>query len=512
MTSTWTLASPTIPRLLQSRAIPALPFLPTQAFSEDMHSPPPPEPRRTAIPLAPRPPILSDISPTTSSPSLYSHAPSYAGHGKASSRQTQVYYESDEDLSEEEDPRRMSMVSGPKVRKYSDIPWGNDEIVPRGSQSRSHAVSPSTSTNTAASGATTLKGFSNLFTSTKPKHLLPSVSALSLASDVTASTNSSDERPHPVTPKSGPAYLTRDVTPRVVGLGEDYETPQPFVRGKGVGPKPLILNPVELVVDRPVMASGSPGFGLISLEVAQERERLKSRPARVQQPVAPSGPSTATLPSEDPTPRIRGKKSGLMKYFNRDRAESTASNVPAVPTRPALERGNSTDSKSSTRGQSVWSDTGSEPTWPVKPTHLPAPAQMKPLELRPVSMTFTRGLPSSYLSDTPASPVCDAPAVYQPPTGDMATLFKEQITNAKKAWRVQLFELEAQIRELRDELEEARRVGHGVGGCDICGCSCGGVSRRIRDDAGTGSVMDRARVKTAGARGVFGSGSLYEWE
>jgi hypothetical protein len=96
----------------------------------------------------------------------------------------------------------------------------------------------------------------------------------------------------------------------------------------------------------------------------------------------------------------------------------------------------------------------------------------------------------------------------------VAEAIKEQIANARKGWMVQLYELEAQIRELKDALAEAKEVKPGR--CDACGCACGGHaqggSKEFLMPSGGGGVMNRARAKTGGARGVFGSGSLYEWE
>lgn len=594
MTSTWTLASPTIPRLLQSRVAPTLLYLPAQTNSEDIHSPPPPVPRRAAFPLPPIQSIMVDISPTTSSPSLYSRPPSHVGHGQAPrSRRTRIYYESeDEVLSEAEpDPRRMSMVAGPRVRKYTDIPWGDEDdtsgpvTTTRTASSGSRTVSPSTSTSTTTSVATARKGFSLFGGSNKPKHLLPSVSGVSLASNQTTSTTSSDERsePHPLTPKYklGAAFGSNssgraEVTLQVKSHVDDDETSFVVPTKSRVSSdhtqhwiEPPVLS--SLLPDRPIVNSASPGFGLISLQAAQERERLRAsgrpqpptQPTPSQQrvhnryhtePIPVPSPSTIPVPSpipttrpsskidycpathDDPTPRIKGKKSGLMKYFNRDRADSSSTshsgNTPIpMPTRPVLESTNSAESKTpSSRAGSVWSEAGSEPIWPKGRTQQPPlppqsllTAEIRPqqLELRPVSMTFTRGLPLAYFAekeDDLSPPVpdditrLDETRPCAALSGDMATLFKKQLGNARKAWRVQLFELEAQIRELRDELTEARRAGHGIGSCDACGCSCGGVIRRTQDEGVSGSVMDRARVKTAGARGVFGSGSLYEWE
>jgi len=83
---------------------------------------------------------------------------------------------------------------------------------------------------------------------------------------------------------------------------------------------------------------------------------------------------------------------------------------------------------------------------------------------------------------------------------DIAEVFREQINNVRKAWELQLFELEAQLRELKDQLDEREHARAKHNTCESCGYTCGGGEarrRRGKEESG-GSVMDRARVKTAG--------------
>ena len=578
---------------------------------------------------------MSDVSPATSSPSHYSHAPSNIGH--ASSRLRALAEAEANDQAEAfvrisreavEDDARTGLMSGPRLRKYAEIPWDDEEWSIPGSgrevaasggsgfgrhatrimRMRSREVSPSgsmvDSASTATGGSTsTRRGLAHILG--VGKHLLPSASGISLASTQTASTASLDDRPHPITPNLKEAFDGASSSPPFPTQFED-DTPR-YAKGSM---EKMRLEPSAMRYamqqqadrmfdgDRPLLSSGSPGFGLISLEVAQERERLRSisrskvqqggAPPRVELlggrsevlpkaharyhtepipleqqrtplaeshiphiphiPACPPPPipidvpiptpsrTTASAPSSPPVPhRVKGKKSGLMKLFNKASSSSSNHNqpTPAVPRkesrsmdqthppRSTLERESSQASKhtASSRSASIWSD--ADTLWssrgPGKEC-LAATGIRPQLELRPVSMTFTHGLPSDYLTEKDtASPEADPVAVVAPEPldeqgqpSDLAEMFKEQITNARKAWRVQLFELEAQIRELRDELEGTRQVGHGA--CHTCGCTCSGTERRRGKDEGTGGVMDRARVKTAGARGVFGSGSLYEWE
>ena len=197
----------------------------------------------------------------------------------------------------------------------------------------------------------------------------------------------------------------------------------------------------------------------------------------------------------------------------------------------------------------------------------PSSALTPRLELRPVSMLFANGLPPDMLlppmpepgSSSASSPLttsCSALAAPSPAateisvfshpsrssysdggvneltgvtsSGDLenvnieaiAKAVRAEVHNARKAWLVQICELQSQVRELKLDLAQARmsqagftaspRLGSdsecvesgSIKRCEVCGCGC----------AKKGGVMDRGRAKTGGARGVFGSGSLYEWE
>ena len=267
---------------------------------------------------------------------------------------------------------RISMVSGPRVTKYADIPW--DEIEAGGALTR--ILRAATGRSDADKG-------------------LSVFSEGSLGSSVSiASSQTSD----------APATPHRKLQPSAL--------------------------PIHLTPGHPQLSSGSPGFGLISLEAAQERERLKT---------------WRQTPKADPIKAIKQKKS-LMKMFK------AATPVPKMPT-PRATLGADLDHR---------------------------------LELRPISVNFSNALPSSYLSELAAGS----------PRGRVPSE-EESFANAKKAWMVQVFELEAQIRELKDGAKGKR--------CEGCACTCGELLR-------PGGVMERGRAKTGGARGVFGSGSLYEWE
>ncbi|ORY23038.1 hypothetical protein BCR39DRAFT_365346 [Naematelia encephala] len=417
---------------------------------------------------------MPGISPTTSSPSIYSRA----AHSTPSQTAHIAGLRVESDVSEDDaEERRMSMIAGPKLRKYAiDLPWSEESEWSKSTATDMSLVAGLSRQATRMMRSTAAKvgdaGMSR-------KKLLASSSGGSLASTQTTSTSSTESRPNPVTPKFRSA------------LSENVELHAPL-HSEGL-----------LLPDRPLVSSGSPGFGLISLEIAQERERLRNTPCQ--------GPTDIMMrPANTPSAlhRIKGKKSGIMKLFNK----SSASQPLFGGRRSWLEQESSLDSgDNAARVGNMWSDATAD--WASSADQSPAKPQ---LELRPVSMTFTRGLPTSYLCQSPSSPQGSPPPVSLRPsgaTGQLAKQLKEQIDNARKAWRVQLFELEAQVRELRDELNEARQAS-AVGTCNACGCTCQDTSHHgmMSGEAGGRGVMNRGRVKTAGARGVFGSGSLYEWE
>ncbi|WRT67142.1 uncharacterized protein IL334_004108 [Kwoniella shivajii] len=717
--------SPTIPNLIQSRAqaISSIPYSYSKNTFVDLTS----SPTQSAVPRE----NMIEVSPTASSPSLYSrmgHSPKL--QMARTSKRLQALSESDlgsdedhehpdEEGEDADDPRRMSMVGGPKVRKYTQVPWELEQesqeewsmILPPSQRTRtpsgnvtvvgsadmfsgfskqaSRMINAATSSssfngnskqsnitkasrdrereqsfnstktisdsnsveNTASSSTTTRRGLAQILgvsmstsTTTTTKHLLPSASGLSLASNQTTSTTfSSDDTSMPITPKlrqsqmstkldhsptltcnsssstsnkgkrSEPlqshSFVVDDgcqltsllpaVTPRTIS--NSYKQPVPTqpqsqitLETLNLTPTPNVGNHMFAAANRPLLSSGSPGFGLISLEAAQERERKrnqaksahstgshqqhirsatttaipqqKSRPLTSfsippipdDNPSNPLHPTTlcTSTPSSPPLNRVRSKKSGIMRLFNK----SDKVQIPPLPTMPTPPI------KSRDGRQSVWSDAfpsqsnGDGPGGPPKSTsnrkylapahqHVEEPnsddgdkmtiSRPIKLELRPVSMTFSRGLPVDYMihgssrndqelqhdSLLPSTPVSMSrktiPQGEEPTTStELTKRFNEQILNAKKAWRVHSFELEAQIRELKDDLERAKVAAANQsktnGSCVHCGCDCNGSYRNellgIKDNNTSRRVIDRARVKTAGARGVFGSGSLYEWE
>ena len=588
-------------------------------------------------PHSTQPITMTDASSLSSSPSLYSrrgsHVSSQArGVVLPGPKGLGVFADSDYE-SEEEDfsTQRLSMVSGPRVRRYADNPWGDDEDVDQSFMAGSHpkgfsrmiqaaktrtnstpnTTSPTGSTMTATSaGRVDASGRRAMALFSKSKQLFPSTSGGSLASSQTISTATSE---HVVTPKlkspfGGPTspplnnlhpsqsaelgdhgHMSRDVS---------EETLLPIANAT-VHSDRAIFDMGSLHGDPsafPIPGANSPGFGLISLEQAQDREKIKNhkRTGTAHRIVAVKSSSkvsstssrdsrsphhddtaphraisNASTSSPLPPPnRVKPKKSGIMKMFTKDKSTNNSEiAVPKLPTpplasslraaphptmpvkaRPSID--GSMGDASSTRGSTYTHSAHSNATSPMLDKPLPLPNRSPPkkekkdkrmndlargptllgeelqkprLELRPISMNFSNGFASDYLSafgDTTSSgassptksagPVTPSEASFSfnGQDSDEADKFKESLSNARKGWRLQQFELEAQIRDLQLQLEDAKKPK--AGGCEACGCTCGGKLSSGGSMHGGGSVMDRARAKTGGPRGVFGSGSLYE--
>ncbi|WVQ70082.1 uncharacterized protein L199_008307 [Kwoniella botswanensis] len=747
--------TPTIHHLIQKRAnaISSIPFSLTTTTFIDSPSPL----------IAPSGMGIVEVSPTASSPSLYSrvgHSNSPQIHARTqmikTSRKLQVlsqsemthrysaeddpYHHEEEEEGEEEDPRRMSMVGGPRVRKYTQVPWEEED-----SEAQWSMVTQNTISDRSQAGGVTVVGSADMFSgfnrsksSTTPggygrnlrsterereqstisttstmmsssdspslnvsstrrglaqikgatsnkdkdnnhaKHLVPSVSGLSLASNQTSSTSSTSSflsDSTPITPKlksTNVIQISHSPLPNIsdkkdkridtfhqgeyenlnhtsaIGLLpavipkstvlSTYKKPQsPLIDNLTLTPTP---GPTGFAAnDRPLMNSGSPGFGLISLEAAQERERQKSQSQSQNQnqnqtrshetfhtqssthsrsttfisvdqqkrplttfliPPIPDDPNvnvlrptTSCTSASSPPNKVKSKKSGLMRLFNKsEKDKSVHSNIP-VPALPHTTNSTSGNGPTmtpslkgrdgvSSRAMSIWSSstTNENPTstsmgivhgesavWPSSSLKmsqgvLPHGGQgedeekrqfevsssstsQPKLELRPISMTFSRGLPVDYLvhlqpshtkrnhrdeDPSPPSVPCTPTSSMtkkKPIPADEEVVNNKMMMNVKKAFTIQIYELEAQIRELKDELKDARARKVLEGNCDKCGCTCNFFQDQDdKDDnmllnvgsntSGNGNgnrkVIDRARVKTAGARGVFGSGSLYEWE
>ena len=462
---------------------------------------------------------------------------------------------------------RMSVASGPKVRRYEDVSWDDDSWSRTTTMTGlSHKVKDKVKTRIgikekdaihaeslrqhlsalpSSSGLTTSTTATSSFSDTSSaqlqtvtsRHFFDSASAVSIALSST-SNSSSDVSNDIETPHKSPSLL------------DPYEGDQPkrqygnqqwpeFLAGSGSesgGPKhvdnrctpkasgrdyrPTISQPFSFAVlstpmsdpslqppvgRQPVIASASPNFSLISLADAQQRERDRSRTphgTRRTRTIAEPIP----VPSSPQSQPLKTKKSGILKFLNKTPKTklSQERRDPASPDtgyrsmesyraysdlRAGLDHGSSTS--------------GTEEMPSIQNLQQPL------LQLRPVSMNISRHLPDQYfaMASPHASPsLSTLTSCAQNDDVDTYRLaaveVENRLANAKKAHQLQVYELEAQVRELRLALESATSGSLTIAACENCG--------HERGDKPASGIMNRARVKTAGPRGVFGSGSLYE--
>ena len=269
---------------------------------------------------------------------------------------------------------------------------------------------------------------------------------------------------------------------------------------------------------RPVVASASPNFSLISLADAQQKERERSRTPHggtriraVAEPMPVPMPTSTPMPMPAPIPvpsspqshRLKNKKSGIMKFLNKTpRTKRSQDRKDYSP-----DTGYRTIEYTQAYNEIVQSQHHETTTTTEDEPKEPNPQPM--LSLRPVSMNISRHLPGQYfaLTSPKASPslatLSESAHIDDLDTQRKATIEAEtRLANAKKAHQLQVYELEAQVRELRLALEAA---ASGQPTCSVCE-NCG----HERGSKPASGIMNRARVKTAGPRGVFGTGSLYE--
>ena len=586
MTPANTNHSPTIHSLLHNRAANLLSYTgtPSKATSSPGFSPM--TTRTFRNPSAAFNPISPSVYSTDAHTPHASARRQYVHTGRSASSYYPDDMESEEgNLSDDDGASctrsRISMVSGPTVRKYSNIPW--DDLEPsqdrtsvagglgRMIRAATRASSSQLSVNARSRPASPTAVAQGHYAK---RPILSSTSEASLSSANTISSSSSGHRSNLLTPKSssrrpspvegqflGRPFEEQGGHDRHGRLDKQQQPLHTTIRPSG---QPTSPDPPNQYTTK----TGSQGFGLISLEVAQERERSKYQPpAQKALPAVTPGrtplrdrtnishsldmatpgrmsyASTHSMPPDHPPvpPRsVKSKKSGLMKLFKSDKTASNQAfamlnpvSVPKVqpvqqPVSSGIQRIDSAatahqiEPPSRQRAAEVKPRVETPKAVPASPHLTVEPNLLKPkLELRPVSMNFAGALPSSYLADLPESPeglhgsISDKSLerVLEDMPSEISTMVQEKIAATKKSMMHKVFELEAQVRELRDKIEEEQK--RKLSGCHVCGCECGmpggdgAKTATLKPNAG---VMDRGRAKTGGARGVFGSGSLYEWE
>lgn len=471
----------------------------------------------------------------------YSCASSYSYHDQSPApvsprtARMQLLAGTDSAMSPESVSHRMSLASGPKVRHFEPVSWDDnptcsrtstmtglsskvkDVVTRRGNKEREKETLQADALHRQLSVLSSSATSSTTFSDASSAHLqtvisrryFESASAVSIAlSSASASSYNSSRQIH--TPHKSPtllepfepsvnecdAYTIRDYTP----ADESRATPRASVVRRH---RPTISQPYSLAVlsspvnkhpempmpsaHRPIGASASPGFSLISLADAQQREKDRAAyrgappPRPEQRPIEPTSPQSH---------RLKGKKSGIMKFLNktprakrpgekRDISSPEPYNIPPpLPQQAQAANNNESETDDLQLGAGL-------------------------LQLRPVSMNISRHFPDQYLAFASPPP---SPGPTQGATNDLekerlARIEAERrFTNAQKAHMLQVYELEGQIRELK--LQLAADPQYSGSSCENCG--------HERGNKLSSGIMNRARVKTAGPRGVFGSGSLYE--
>lgn len=235
-----------------------------------------------------------------------------------------------------------------------------------------------------------------------------------------------------------------DNTPTLAPSAQIYD---PVTNSNTLNPSPALftLSPTPsnfAASDRPLMSSGSPGFGLITLEAAQERERVRlggptpknvSRKESTQTTqTTPRLPAVPTIPATQ-SQKIKNKKSliSLFKSATGYATNNGPSSAPPVPgfsmvtggsgkkvqigepmplirppgetSTPAQVQVENWENKSrrdqASRVDNAITDRDPDVNSSDNRFLLPGPK----LELRPVSMTFANGLPEDYLATTSPS-------------------------------------------------------------------------------------------------------------
>jgi len=464
---------------------------------------------------------------------------------------------------------RMSVASGPKVRRYEDVSWDDDTWsrtttmtglslkvkdkvktrigIKEKDALQAESLRQHLSALPSSSGLTTSTTATSSFSDTSSaqlqtvtsRHFFDSASAVSIALSST-SNSSSDisndiETPHKsptlldpfdgdqskrqhrnqqwpeflsgTGPDPGQQYSDNRCTPKASNRDYRPTISQPF--SFAVWSTPMSDPSLQLPIGRqPVVASASPNFSLISLADAQQRERDRSRTPhetrRMRAVVEPI--PVPPVPSSPQSQRLKNKKSGIMKFLNK-----TPKTKRPQDRREPLSPGTGYRSVESSQAYSeilAGLDHSSSAAAPEE-IHPTQTLQQPLLQLRPVSMNISRHLPDQYfaaasphaspsLSTLTSSAQNDDVESYRLAAAEA----ENRLANAKKAHQLQVYELEAQVRELKLALEAVTSGTFSSATCENCG--------HERGSKPASGIMNRARVKTAGPRGVFGSGSLYE--
>lgn len=462
--------------------------------------------------------------------------------------------------------RRMSIVSGPRVRRYEAVTW--DDAADRMSAASTvsdlsvklkEAVRVKCGTRekavTVPSSWKGQKIGSFKDSSISDPGLASSTSSASIASTA-VTTSSIDSYIHLRTPLSGSQqglselsscndhrlvlaptdtkpwqgghspllepFDDRDKTPTKSPKAQlPTVTGYPASRSVHSAPHSKLPNKLHSFADTPTPPLASPNFTLISLAEAQERERARSRQMSAEfcksrtTPLPPSSVSSSPVTHPTTTGRtpksmhVKGRKSGFLRLMNKTPKSPLPSLLISSPVSPIDPPSRPFEASNKLHDMVQTSPVTS-------PAATRGERGLRPhLELRPVSVNFANGLPIQYLSSNkvPSPPLVSPPhlittaeSVQSPQTRHDA----DDVRPPRSEAGDRITELEEQVERLEALLLlQVRSRDSRPSQCSHCGHSS---PERAEIEKRAKSIMDRGRAKTGrGTRGVFGTGG-YERE
>lgn len=286
---------------------------------------------------------------------------------------------------------------------------------------------------------------------------------------------------------------------------------------------PLKTTRPQPVTDRILPPTTTSGVKLISLCEAQDRERRRrncTAPAGAEISLRTPFPDPASfpIPERPSTPvsrtpgshHIKGKKSGFMKMLNRTPRSAQPAIIVSSPVQ-LVETPSAQPLLASVKLKQAMDMPPSEPR-PIPQAKNISRTLMPQLELRPVSMNFASGLPLQYLSQGVELPPLPPKTAHSPAEDRHERLVSNDpstSTSASMTEQSRIIQLEEQIRSMKHQLKVVNERLHERRASESACSRCGHSSPR-EAPVPSRSIMDRARVKTSGGRGVFGASHLLE--
>jgi hypothetical protein len=323
----------------------------------------------------------------------------------------------------------------------------------------------------------------------------------------------------------------------------------------------VIYQPVQSAAPSKAVKHKKSGF--MRIFNGRDKEKEKALPPPVPQlieayaPYNPYSTKTRSAPRRIPVPPLFPEDPLSENSSPPDSQSSSLGSGPASPKRllPSLSINTLASSQASLDPHSVWVNNrmSMNITDKVWQHPMPNPPQSAPpnvsefpaLQLRPVSTIFSaqfgdhivRGsLESTAEVDSDTNSLTGPETVSSPLTpgfslrsdsqasnkGMMSVIseddpshivraLQEQISQAKRAWQLQIWELEGQVRDLKTELDEMRKSENEKPFCGACGrgkvLAAQPHASDCVHDAKKAGIVNRPRVVRTGAAARFGNGN-----